>query len=161
MTLLDSYLNTNLGMRGRRDGGRGGAEGVILPQPGWFYLSNSETVKAVTLVFCSIQNHFIRDIRAKFRISNSLQSPDIGQNSDGGISDFRTLGQSLIKESCHNSRTSDNTDMKLGPVIKLDNRNKTTSKNLEITSSRQIVTSLSLFRFMANLEQSRSQIPDA
>ena len=65
---------------------------------------------------------------AKFGISNSPHSPDIGQNSDGGISDFRISGQSLIKESCHNSRTSGDIDMKLGPVTNLDKRNKTTSK---------------------------------
>ena len=40
----------------------------------------------------------------------------------------KTNGQSLIKENCHNSRTNDDTDMKLGPVTKLDKRNKTTSK---------------------------------
>ena len=56
------------------------------------------------------------------------QSPNIEQNSDGGISDFRISGQSLIKENCHNSRTNDDIDMKLGPVTKLDKRNKTTSK---------------------------------
>ena len=35
---------------------------------------------------------------------------------------------SLIKENCHNSRTSDDIDMKLWPVTKLDRKNKTTSK---------------------------------
>ena len=58
----------------------------------------------------------------------SLTSPDIGQNLDGGISNFRISGQSLVKENCHNSRTSDNTDMKLGPVTKLD---KTKQKNVK------------------------------
>ena len=57
--------------------------------PYWFSLNNSETLKA----FGSIQKHFIRDIHAKFGISNSIQSPDIGQNSDRGISDFRIFGQ--------------------------------------------------------------------
>ena len=57
------------------------------------------------------------------------QSPDIGQNSDGGISDFRISGQSLIKENPHNSRTSNDIDMKLRSVTKLVKRNKTTSKN--------------------------------
>ena len=74
------------------------------------------------------ENEWIRDIHAKFCIHNSPQSSDIGQNSDGGISVFRISGQSLIKENCHNSRTRDDIDMKLGPVTKLDKRNKTTSK---------------------------------
>ena len=56
------------------------------------------------------------------------QSPDIWQNSDGGISDFWISGQSLIKGNCHNSRTNDDIDMKLEPVTKLDKRKKTTSK---------------------------------
>ena len=33
----------------------------------------------------------------------------------------------LIKENCHNSRTSDDIDMKLGPVTNLDKKNKTTT----------------------------------
>ena len=59
------------------------------------------------------------------------QSLDIGRNSDGGISDFRISGQSFIKETCHNSRTSDEFDMKPGPVTKLDKRNKTKSKKFD------------------------------
>ena len=69
---------------------------------------------------------------AKFCIHNLDQSPDIGLNSEGGISDFRISGQSLIKENCHNSRISDDIDMKLGPVTKLDKRNKTTSKKFDV-----------------------------
>ena len=57
--------------------------------------------------------------------------PDIGQNSDGGVFNFPISGQSLIKENCHNSRTSDDIDIKLGPVAKLDKRNKATSRKLE------------------------------
>ena len=132
-----------------------------LPQPCWFSLNKSETVKAVALAFCSIQWHFIRDIRAKFCVPTLPQSPDIGQNSDGSISNFRISGQSLIKENCHNSRTSHDIDMKLGPVTKLERSNKTTSKKLTMTSWQQFETSLQIFLFMANLEQSRSWIKDA
>ena len=56
---------------------------------------------------------------------------DIGQNSDAGISDFRIYGQSLIKEICHNSRTKDDIDMKLGPVTKRDKRCKKPSKKFD------------------------------
>ena len=49
-------------------------------------------------------------------------------NPNLGVPD-RSSGQSLIKRNCHNSRTSDDIDMKLGQVTKLDKRNKTTSKN--------------------------------
>ena len=44
---------------------------------------------------------------------------------------FSIFGQFLIKRNCHNSRTSDVFDMKLGPVTKIDKRNKTTSKNFD------------------------------
>ena len=50
------------------------------------------------------------------------------------------------------SHIRDDIDMKLGPVTKLDKRNKATS---------QIVTSLLFFQFMAILEESRSRIFDA
>ena len=40
----------------------------------------------------------------------------------------------LLKENCHNSRTSDDIDMKLGPVTILDKRNKTMLKNITETS---------------------------
>ena len=59
------------------------------------------------------------------------QSPDIEQNSDGFISDFRISGQFLIKENCRNSRTSDDIDMKDGPITKRDKKNKTTSKKFD------------------------------
>ena len=58
------------------------------------------------------------------------QSPDIGKNSDGGISDFRFSGESLVHKNYHNSRPSYDIDMKLGPVAKLDKRNTTTSKKI-------------------------------
>ena len=50
--------------------------------------------------------------------------------------------------------------MKLGPVTKLEKRNKSTSKNVTIASCQKFVTTLSFFRFMANLEQSGSRIPE-
>ena len=99
-------------------GGRGGGN------------NNSETVKAVTLAFCSIRQHFIRDACAKFGIPCLPQLPDIDQTSDEGISEFCISDPSLTKRNCHNSRTSDDTDMKLGPVTKLYKKNKATSKNL-------------------------------
>ena len=55
-------------------------------------------------------------------------SPGIGQNSGKGISDFRISGQYLLKENCHNFRTSSDIEMKLGPATKLDKRNRTKSR---------------------------------
>ena len=48
-----------------------------------------------------------------------------------GISDFLISGQSLIKENCYNSRTSDDIDIKLGPVTKIDKKNKAISKTFD------------------------------
>ena len=79
--------------------------------------------EAITLVFYSIPQHFIRDTCAKFGIPNLPQSPDIWENSHRGISDFWISGLSPIKENCHNSRTSNDIDMNVGLVTKLGKRN--------------------------------------
>ena len=74
-------------------------------------------------------NKPFRDVRAKFLAPVSRCWAKLRRV----ISDFGIPGQSLIKGNCHNSRTSDGIDMKLGPVTKLDKTNKTTSKNLTMT----------------------------
>ena len=91
-------------------------------------------------------SELIRDIRAKFAIANLPQSPYVGQNSDGGISDFRISGQSLLKVNRRNFRTSNAIDMKLGPVTKLETRNQTTSKTFvdEVMSAYSVKLTLSL-----------------
>ena len=96
--------------------------------------------------------HFIRDVRAKFGIPNLPHSSDVGQNSDGGLSDFRSSSQSLIKGNCHNFRTR-KTDMKLGPVTILDKRNKTLSKKFDedvISENYDVIVIFSIYsRFVA------------
>ena len=47
------------------------------------------------------------------------------------ISDFHISGHFLIKVNCHNHRTGNDTEMKLGPVTKFNKKNKTTSKNFD------------------------------
>ena len=138
-------------------------EGEFYTQPAcpyWFYLNDSDTVKAVTLAFSSVQYHFIRDLCAKFGIPCSPQFPDIGQNSDGGISDFRISGQSLIKENCHNSRTSDDIDMKFGPVIKHDKRKKAKSKRYDdniISTNCDVIVP---FQIYGQFRAIQSRIPE-
>ena len=100
--------------------------GVILPPVGFPLITQKWWQKSVTLVFCSIQEHFIRDIHAKFGIPNSLQSHSFRR----GYFRFPDSGQSLIKGNCHNSRTSDDIDMKLRPVTNPQKRNKITSKKV-------------------------------
>ena len=95
----------------------------------WFSLDHSETVKVVTLQFCIIQYLFIRHIRTKFGIPNSSHFPDIGQKSDGFFSNFWISGQSVINENSHNSRTSNDIDMRLGTMTKLEKENTTIVKN--------------------------------
>ena len=75
-------------------------------------------------------------------VPNTPQSPDIGQNSDSDISNFWISGQSLTKENCHNSRTSDDINLKLGLATKLDKGNKKTPKIFDNdVMSTKIVTS--------------------
>ena len=50
--------------------------------------------------------------------------------------------------------------MKLGPVTKLDKRNKTRSTKFDVDVLPENLTSLSLFGFLTNLEQSGGRIPD-
>ena len=95
------------------------------------------------------------------RPSLILFSPDTGKSSDRVISNLQISGQSFINENYHNSRTSHDIDMKLETVTKLDKRNTATSKNLAITSCQQIVTSLSFFQFMTNLQPWGRRIQDA
>ena len=45
---------------------------------------------------------------------------DIEENSDGVFPISRFLVKSLINKDCQNSETSNDIDMKLGPVAKLD-----------------------------------------
>ena len=92
-------------------------------------------------------SNILLETRAKFCIHNLPQSPDIGQNSDRGISDSWISGQSLMKENCHNSRTSDDIDMKLGPVTKFDKRNKSSKKidNDVMSENRAAVTIFRIF----------------
>ena len=66
-------------------------------------------------------------------VPNSPQSPYIRQSQtrEWGISDFRIFGQYLIKEDCHNSRTSNDICVKLQSLTECDKRNTTTSKKLD------------------------------
>ena len=50
-----------------------------------------------------------------------------------------------MKENCHNSRTSDAIDIKLGSVTKIDKRNKKMSKKIDADVMSAIVTSLLFF----------------
>ena len=51
--------------------------------------------------------------------------------------------------------------MKLGPVTKLDRRNKKTSKKIDDDVMSKDCDVIAIFQFTANLEQSESRIPDA
>ena len=88
-------------------------------------------------------------------VSATCPSLQILGNTQTGYFQFPDSGQSVLKENYHNSRNSDDIDMKPGPVTKLDKRNKTKSKKYH-----KIVTSLSFFGFLANLEQSGGRISE-
>ena len=70
--------------------------------------------------------------------------------SQTGISDSRISDQSLTKESNNNSRTSDDIDIKIGPVTKLDKRNKTTSNIFDydvISTNCDVIVIFSIYFF--------------
>ena len=56
-----------------------------------------------------------------------------------------------MREYSHNTRTSDDIDMKLRQDTKLDKRNKSTTKKLAM---------MSFIQYIVNLEQSESWIQD-
>ena len=66
-----------------------------------------------------------------------------------------------MKLNCHNYRTRNDIDSKLGPVTKLDNRNKTTSKNFDDGVISENCDVIGRFQFTTNFEQSGNRIPDA
>ena len=74
--------------------------------------SNSPPPFPILLVFpryFAAFNNFLLEtfvICAKFGIPNLSQSPDIGENSDGSISNFWISGQFLTNKNCYNSRIS-------------------------------------------------------
>ena len=49
---------------------------------------------------------------------------------DVGFSDFWISGESFIKKNCHNFRTSNDIDMKLGLVTKLDKKSTNNIKKV-------------------------------
>ena len=83
------------------------------------------------------------------------------KNGKFGLCTSGFLVKSLINKNCHNSRTTNNIDMKLGPANNLTRETRRYKKDLTMTSCRQIMTSSSFFRFMVDLEQSRTWFPDA
>ena len=63
----------------------------------------------------------------KFGILSSLQPPNIERNSDWVFSISRCLViKPFINKNCHNFRTGYDTDMKLGALSKLEQRNAMT-----------------------------------
>ena len=66
----------------------------------------------------------------------------------------------LVKENCHNSRTSSDIDMKLGPVTKLDKRDTATSKKIDDNVMSVNCDATVIFLIFGNLEQSGSPTPD-
>ena len=79
------------------------------------------------------------------------ESPDVGQNSNWGISYFRISGKLRINQNSPNSRISNGIDVKRGPVIKLDKRNTATTKKLTddtISKNIAVIAQLGAIRKM-------------
>ena len=82
------------------------------------------------LVFCRIKS-LIGNIHDTFGIPNLPQSPDIGPTQTGVFPISAFLVKLFTNKSCHKSRTSDDIDVKLRPVTKLDKGNTTTLKEFD------------------------------
>ena len=92
---------------------------LLLP-PRWFSLKNSKMVKAVPWYFAAFSNISLETFVPNL-VSITRPSPQVSGKTQTGVF--------LIKENRCNSRTSDDIDMELRPLTKLDTRNKIRSKN--------------------------------
>ena len=92
-----------------------------------YIYNKSIYLNILTLTFSAFSNVLLETSVLNL-VSLTRPSLQILGKTHVGISDFQISGQSHIKGNCHNSRTSDDTDMKLGPETKLDKKNKTTKK---------------------------------
>ena len=77
-------------------------------------------------------------------VANLLSLQILGKTHTGVLPYFRFSGQFLKKGNYHKSRTIDDIDIKLGPVTKLDKRNKTPTNKRDKTKPLQSPPSLGL-----------------
>ena len=84
-----------------------------------FSFNNSETVKAVTLVFSNFLETFQLNL-----VSLTHFTLQILGKTQTRILDIWISGQSFINENCHNSRASYDIEMKPASVTKLNKSNK-------------------------------------
>ena len=98
--------------------------------PCWFSFNNSETVKAVNLVFEALHKFSLETFMPNL-VSLTCPSLQILDKTQTGIFLIsRFLVKSLINKNSQNSRTNDDIDLKLEPVTKLDKRH-TMSKKID------------------------------
>ena len=91
------------------------------------------------------------DFSILFQIFFLPSIENIGQNWHRDISNFLISGQFLINKNLHNSRTTNDIDMKLRPESKLDKKNTKTSNVLTMTfwiksASRYIIVVYSIYQ---------------
>ena len=88
------------------------------------------TQKITFLVFRNGKSCNLDNFRtfSNFSLETLLQNLVSLNCSRAQMSNFRISDQSLINQNCLNSRTSIDVEIKLGQVIKLDKRNRATSK---------------------------------
>ena len=110
-----------------------GGRVILLPYS--FSLNNSETVKAIALALSSSHGILWETSVPNliFLTCPSLQILGITQTGVFLISRF------WVQENCHNSKTSNDIDMNLGPVTKIDKRNKIKSKNWQRRHVRSLL----------------------
>ena len=135
--------------------------GNFTPSPCWFSFNNSENGKSC--IPGGFQDLGTFHQKHPFQIQCPLPTPVSRYYAKlrRGVSNFQISGQSLTKVICHNSRTSNDIDMKFGPLTKIEKRNKTVSKilenhvmqaNCEITQSIKFTFSLTAAFYLTKTE---------
>ena len=87
--------------------------------------------------------------------NNSNDDNNNNIDNDKKSNNLITIIAKIINKICHNSRAGNDIDMKLGLVTKLGKRSTATSKIFDVCSQHITIFS------MVDLEQSRTEIPDA
>ena len=134
---LSSFFSFSLNLNG------GG--GIVTPS--WFCFNNSETVKAINLLFSGI-NFSLETLKWNL-VSQPYSSLQILDETQTGLfSISRFLVKSLMNKNCYNSKTSNHIAMKLSPITKLDKRKATTPKTLDddvMLANQGVIVSFSIY----------------
>ena len=121
-----------------------------------------KTPTSITSVFIKNSFFFVKIRSMQFGFQDCKQVGFFIKHSRSNVAmKFLRLLLLIVKENCHNSRTSNDIDVKLGSVTKLNKWSKTRSKKFDddvMTANCDV--SVIFLQFIANLGPFGSRIPD-